>query len=321
MPTTNESYGYNRNDRSHKPAAHFIRLLAKSAARGGNELMNIGPMGDGRIDDADVQILENIGAWWQINGESIRGTTRTPLAVQAWGESTCKPGTLYLHVFQWPSDGKLVVGGLKSAVTVAQLLAAPDKPLTLTKRGADLVIDVPTTAPDAADTVIALRCTGVPEVDTRRLLATNVGTDTLRAFDARIGGSLQFGPGKSSDAWVKNWKKKEDVVVWPVRLTDQATFDLAITYDAPTDLQRNRVVEGDAGREVQKGGKGAGGVYLVNLGAQTFEKKVRIGINVTERLGRVTLAPGSHDLRVSAKEITGEELLRLRSVALTPVKE
>ncbi|MCX7006324.1 MAG: alpha-L-fucosidase, partial [Kiritimatiellaeota bacterium] len=32
VPTTNESYGYNQNDRSHKPPAHFIQLLAKSAA-------------------------------------------------------------------------------------------------------------------------------------------------------------------------------------------------------------------------------------------------------------------------------------------------
>jgi hypothetical protein len=64
VPTTNESYGYNENDKSHKPASHFIQLLAKSAARGGNQLMNIGPMGDGRIDPADAAILEGIGKWW-----------------------------------------------------------------------------------------------------------------------------------------------------------------------------------------------------------------------------------------------------------------
>ncbi|MFO1521341.1 MAG: alpha-L-fucosidase [Kiritimatiellia bacterium] len=112
VPTTNESYGYNQNDKSHKPPAHFIQLLAKSAARGGNQLMNIGPTGRGRIDEADAKILRGIGAWWRVYGDSIRGTTRTPLAVQAWGESTRKENLLYLHVFEWPRDGRLVVGGL-----------------------------------------------------------------------------------------------------------------------------------------------------------------------------------------------------------------
>ena len=123
IPTTNESYGWNQFDDSHKPPAHFIQLLAKAAARGGNILMNVGPMGDGRMDPKDVAILQGIGDWWKVNGESIRGTTRTPLPVQAWGESTRKGNTLYLHVFNWPANGELVVGGLKSNVKRARLLA------------------------------------------------------------------------------------------------------------------------------------------------------------------------------------------------------
>ncbi|HEX2717361.1 MAG TPA: alpha-L-fucosidase, partial [Gemmatimonadaceae bacterium] len=47
IPTTNESYGHHRMDQSHKPPEHFVTLLAKAAARGGNLLMNVGPMGDG----------------------------------------------------------------------------------------------------------------------------------------------------------------------------------------------------------------------------------------------------------------------------------
>src|SRR5262249_7581063 len=116
IPTTDESYGWNKFDNSHKPPSHFIQLLAKAAARGGNMLMNIGPMGDGRIDPKDVAILKGIGDWWKLNSDSIRGTTRTPLPVQTWGESTVKGNTLYLHVFNWPTNGPLIVGGLKSKV-------------------------------------------------------------------------------------------------------------------------------------------------------------------------------------------------------------
>ena len=32
IPTTNESYGYHKADRSHKPPGHFITLIAKAAA-------------------------------------------------------------------------------------------------------------------------------------------------------------------------------------------------------------------------------------------------------------------------------------------------
>ncbi len=318
VPTTNESYGYNKNDRSHKPAAHFIQLLAKSAARGGNQLMNIGPMGDGRIDEADVNILQGIGAWWRVNGESIRGTTRTPLAVQAWGESTYRPGTLYLHVFQWPRDGKLVVGGLKSQVAVAQLLAAPGTALKLTPRGPDLVIDVPAAAPDAADSVIALRCTGVPETDPVRLLQPAVPVDTLRAFDAQLSGGLKFGPGKKTDDWATNWTRREGAVTWPVRVTERATFAVAIDYDAPGESKSGRTVEGDAGREAVKRQKGAAGTYVVQVGPQEFARSVRPGKAVRDTLGTVTLEPGVHAIRVSAREITGEELFRLRHVQLRP---
>lgn len=40
VPTPNESYGYNANDHSHKPVAHFIRLLAKSAADATTRLLS-----------------------------------------------------------------------------------------------------------------------------------------------------------------------------------------------------------------------------------------------------------------------------------------
>ena len=97
-------------------AAFFVRLLAKTAAKGGNMLLNIGPMGDGRIDPNATAILCGIGQWMAVNGETIHGTTRTPLDRQAWGDSTLKGDTLYLHVFEWPTDGRLVVGGLQSNV-------------------------------------------------------------------------------------------------------------------------------------------------------------------------------------------------------------
>ena len=69
IPTTNESYGYNKLDTVHKPVAYFIQLLAKTSAKGGNILLNIGPRGDGIIDPAG---RGNPGGNWKVDGHQRR---------------------------------------------------------------------------------------------------------------------------------------------------------------------------------------------------------------------------------------------------------
>jgi len=319
IPTTNESYGYNENDRSHKPASHFIQLLAKSVARGGNQLLNIGPMGTGAIDPADVAILKGIGKWWAVNGESIRGSARTPLATQAWGESTRKGKRLYLHVFQWPADGKLIVGGLKTEVAKAWLLADPNKPLNLSRNGMDLSITVPSAAPDEVDSVVAIDCSGDPKGDSIRLLSSSVPADTLHVFDGQIRGCLKYGSGTKFLDVVMNWTKSEAVVVWPLRLNQRTSFEVFINYNAPAGSKTEKVVEGEAGKEVSRAGSGAGGTCKVKIGGQEFVCEVEQGQFIEKSLGKITLEPGSHELRVESVVITGEELMRLRKIILKPL--
>jgi hypothetical protein len=303
IPTTNESYGYHRLDLSHKPPAHFIQLLAKAAARGGNVLLNLGPMGDGRFDPKDTAILEGIGVWMKANGDSIRGTTRTPLPVQAWGESTRRGGTLYLHVFTWPRQGRLLVGGLRARVGRAYLLADPARAALPVERAGDrdLLVRLPASAPDPVDTVVALETEGELAVDAARLLSTDVPTDTLRAFDARLqGDGLSFGAGKLRDAYVQGWTKAGDSVRWPVRLRERAAFEVAITYDAPPGSE--------------------GGRFSVTLGPRSLPGTIHAGTSQSEALGRVVLEPGELEIAVVPVEIRGGELMRLRAVTLTPVR-
>lgn len=129
VPTTNESYGYSKYDKSHKSATFFIQLLAKAASRGGNILANLGPMGDGSFDPKDVRIFDSVGLWIDKNRPTIFKTFKTPLAIPAWGVTTRSGNKLYLHVFNWPKDGKLLVGGLKSQVSKAYLYTDPKKSL------------------------------------------------------------------------------------------------------------------------------------------------------------------------------------------------
>jgi alpha-L-fucosidase len=301
IPTTNESYGWNQNDRSHKPPGHFIQLLAKAAARGGNILMNIGPMGNGKFDPADVTILQGIGQWWRLNGASIRGTTRTPLPVQAWGESTRKGNTLYLHVFEWPRDGKLVLGGLKSPVRRAYLLSDESRtPLEAERLSPlDVRCTVPAAAPDMVDSVVVVECAGEVVADSRRLLLPSVPTDTFRAFDGqRHGRTLRFGAGKTRDAYVENWSKANEFIAWPARLNQPARYEVLVVYDADADS--------------------AGGTFTVKVGKASLAGMVREGTSLQVALGQVRLDAGPLDIELVPHEIKGTELMRLRGLVLRP---
>lgn len=321
IPTTNHSYAYNENDNDYKPASFFIRLIAKAAARGGNILMNIGPMGNGIFSNPDKQILSGIADWWKVNGEaSIRGAKKTPLAMHAWGESTLKGNTLYLHIFNWPTDGKLIVSGLKSLPQKAYLLK-DNKKLKFNKSGEDLVIQLPSTCPDTINTVLALEYKSVPVADkTRRLLATNIPEDRIRTFDAQLSGGLRFGGEEAEAAYVQDFKQLTDVITWPVRLNEETTYDVFIDYAAPAPQYTDELVEGDAGKEVRKASSGATGTYMVTFGDQTLEHVVNNGTFINERVGRVTLPRGSFDITIKAKEILATELFRPRAVILKVVE-
>lgn len=160
IPTTNGSYGYASLNHNYHPVSFFIQLIAKAASFNGNTLLNVGPRGDGMIDDPDVAILQGIGKWFAVNGESIYGTDRSPIALQSWGRVCRKGGTHYLHVFTWPTDGKITVTGYYNqvgTVTKAYLLADPNRTaLSTTKSGSDLIVTVPATAPDSADSVVVV---------------------------------------------------------------------------------------------------------------------------------------------------------------------
>jgi alpha-L-fucosidase len=304
IPTTNESYGWNKFDLSHKPPSHFIQLLAKAGARGGNTLMNIGPMGNGEMDPRDVAILRGIADWWKVNGESIRGCDRTPLPVQAWGESTRKGDTLYLHVFDWPSNGTLVVGGLKSDVKRAWLLSdTKQSPLKIKRADAlDLTLSVPRMAPDNADSVIVLQCDGDIATDTTRLLQPGFANETLRVFDAELHGKdLRFGPGKVRDAHVIGWTNHNAFITWPVRLNSDAKFQVSAVYDADRDSEGNS--------------------FILSSGGHRLIGKIQPGTIQTIALGEISLPAGSSEIKILPETLKGGELMQLRSLELRAVTQ
>ncbi|MBC8469749.1 MAG: alpha-L-fucosidase [Planctomycetes bacterium] len=156
--TMNDTWGYKSDDHNWKSNKVLIQNLADIASKGGNFLLNVGPTAEGLIPDASIERLAAIGNWMKVNSESIYGTTASPLGKLPWGRCTAKPGKLYLHVFDWPTNLKLEVPGLKNQVNKAYLLA-DDKRTNLSVRRElkdKIVVRIPREAPDAVNTVVVL---------------------------------------------------------------------------------------------------------------------------------------------------------------------
>jgi alpha-L-fucosidase len=173
--TMNDHWGFNAADTNWKTTEDLVRKLADIASKGGNFLLNIGPRSDGTFPPEAVERLAQIGAWMNVNGDSIHGTTASPFDALAFGRCTVKapsekagsgktPTRLYLHVFEWPKDRRLVLPGLGNEIGRAYLLATPTQALTCKRQDSDVWIAVPESAPDAIDSVVALEIQGAPIV-------------------------------------------------------------------------------------------------------------------------------------------------------------
>lgn len=157
--TMNGHWGYNAADDKWKSSEELIRKLADICSKGGNFLLNIGPTAEGEFPAPCIGRLRDMGRWLRINGESIYGTKAGPFAHLSWGCSTRKGSTLYLHVFDWPTDGRLRVP-LKTAAKSAWLLTSPDVKLKVAREADRLIVSVPAAAPDPADSVVVLDLDG-----------------------------------------------------------------------------------------------------------------------------------------------------------------
>ena len=161
--TMNDTWGYRIDDHEWKSSETLIRNLIDIASKGGNFLLNVGPKADGTFPEASVERLRDMGQWMSVNGESIYGT-QAALFRPDWGRVTRKEGTLYLHVFDWPEDGRLVMPALANPVRRVSLLAQPETTLPLETGGEGWVVEGPKTAIDPVATVIAIDVEGTPSL-------------------------------------------------------------------------------------------------------------------------------------------------------------
>jgi alpha-L-fucosidase len=215
--TMNGNWGYNAYDERWKSVPDLLRKLIDISSKGGNFLLNVGPNQYGVIPEVCQQNLREMGNWLKVNGETIYGTQASPFPYLSWGRATRKGQTIYLHIFDWPKDGKLIVP-MGNKITKAYLLADSKTILKTTTGKNKSILQLPNYAPDKVASVVAIQFEGEPQVLPTPSAGKKV-TASSSEDPTKLTGLTDGSPDKSWTA-----KKGEKTAILEIDLETPATI-------------------------------------------------------------------------------------------------
>lgn len=211
--TLNHTWGFKANDNHWKSLDYLLNLLMNCASKGVNYLLNVGPTAEGVIPQPSVDLLEQMGAWLERNGEAIYGTSATPFPVDPiWGRVTCNGQTLYLLIKQWPSEN-LHLMGLRTQVRSARILGATEAVVGIHQETDSVALTLPAEAPEEQISVVALDLDGAPDVE-QMLIQDRGFPVTLPMHIAELQGDISV----SGNGTAKGWKDLLPSASWRFRL-------------------------------------------------------------------------------------------------------
>jgi len=301
----NDTWGYSKFDQNWKPPAVVIHLLVETVSKGGNYLLNVGPMADGTMPAAAVATLRQVGAWMRQNGESIYGTTASPLPEYPWGRATVKGDKVYLHIFSWPGDHVLRVSDWgKNPVKAASLLVRPAEKLAFRQSNGTLLVSLPPQIPDFNDTVVVLEMAGPLKVDPPIVTQGSDMPFQLDYMNGVTAGKAWKRFNRKGGFFISKWTGPEDSITWHLLVSQTGSYKVQISYAARAEWQ--------------------GGKYALAIGQQTLTGAVeRTGEDFdykTMDLGTITLPQaGPITVRIQPSASYEHDLMQFQSLELTPI--
>jgi alpha-L-fucosidase len=123
-----ESWGY-RRDEDYYTDRHLVQSIDKILAKGGNYLLNVGPMPDGSMPPRGTKVLRSIGRWHTSVKEAFAGTRPVSLVVEKAGSLpertellTVKGKTVYVHLYKHPTSDRVLLRPITVLPKTATLL-------------------------------------------------------------------------------------------------------------------------------------------------------------------------------------------------------
>lgn len=204
-------------------------------------------------------------------------------------------------MFEWPEDGKLVVGGLRSTIKSGYWVADKSIPVKFSRlNNDDYVIEIPKKAVDDKNSLLALVVDKRVENNPVRLLDAK-RENRLLVFDAElVGKGLGYGDGKVNRNYVKNWTKNDQSMMWSLRLNEPAEYEVYIDYNTvkPDDVG-NVIVEID-GKELPVAYSG----FTERQGTNSI------------KAGKVSLKPGVTKCVLKGKDFKGAQYMNPIAIRL-----
>jgi len=243
--TLNGTWGWSKHATTFKSSEQLIHRLVDAVSKGGNYLLNIGPLPDGSIDPTTMERFEDLGKWMEINGEAIYGTQAGPFTRLPWGRATAKDmgdgiSRLYLHVFDWPADGELFVPGLKTMPVHGFLIdgSGGQDILSVNDDGKIIIKGLPIQSVHEAATVIALDFNQKPDAAPYRVYASTDGTFSLEPADAVVQGAKYHDHHLRRRSCLDSWEASGHAA-YPLQVEN------ARTYEVEIDVATDKLDEGD----------------------------------------------------------------------------
>lgn len=247
------AWGYVTNATYKDPALLVLELI-DCVSKNGIFLLNVGPRSDGTIAPEHRQIIERVGNWLSINGESIYGTR--PWNVYAEGPNTLASGSfgdyaappvftgrdirftrkgniLYAALLGWPGSQAKIASlasnrpvPVSGAISRVELLGYRD-PLVWSQTTEGLVVNLPQIPGEAGYPhvlkITGLKMSGIPQ-DTNGTLRLNCSQASFNQFAVQ---RLQFGLTEGC-----YWNNLVETATWTASFPAPGTYAVTVAGSA-----------------------------------------------------------------------------------------
>jgi alpha-L-fucosidase len=307
--TVNHSWGFKKSDTKWKSIDVLIQKQIDINTKGGNLLLNVGPHADGSWPEDSTKLLRQMGEWNAKHADAVYGTEYVDLPAQTWGRlaqskaSTPESGELFAYVFDWPTNGKLLIQGVSADQAAASTYEGAPLPATIAKAG--LEIDLSTAKAAAHATVLRLRYQGIGKLQVAPAAAIALEGDelTLEARAARLSGKVNK---LEDNSHIGFWSDPSDTATWTLDVPAPGTFQVKALYACDKRYSGSDV-------KLSVGGKTLTAKVVPTKGWRNFEL-MDLGVVELDQVGAT-------DCTVGFGAEQKKALFNLKSILFVPLAE